>query len=214
VAAELELRPARCLDLGAGVGSVAMMVAWKLPKTRLVAVEAQALSADLFARSIRYNGAEDRVELRRGDLRDPALVPEGPVFALVTGSPPYLAPSEGVASVRPQCDPCRFERRGGAPDYAAAAARVLAPGGRFVLVYPFAARDRLRAVAEVADLAVERVLPVVFREGRAPHIALYALGRAGECAEERIVPPLVIRTATGERSAAFRTARLSMGFPP
>jgi tRNA1(Val) A37 N6-methylase TrmN6 len=40
------------LDLGCGIGSVLLMLAWRFPDAAVVGVEAQALSLDLARRSI------------------------------------------------------------------------------------------------------------------------------------------------------------------
>jgi len=64
--------PARLLDLGCGIGSVLMFLAWRFPAAACVGIEAQALSAELARRSIAHNGAAARCEVRLGDLRDPA----------------------------------------------------------------------------------------------------------------------------------------------
>jgi tRNA1(Val) A37 N6-methylase TrmN6 len=212
---------ARALDLGSGIGSVAMMVAWKHPGARLVAVEAQSISADLFARSLRYNGAADRIDLRRGDLRDESIVPERGAFDLVTGSPPYFDEADGVVSVLPQRGPCRFEQRGGVEGYALAGARALAPNGVMAIVHTWAARDRIAAAAHVAGLDVVATRPVVLREGREPHLALYEFCHTHVNAAERPREPsprapLVIRDgdASRSRSAEYRRAREWMGFPP
>ena len=47
--------PRRCLDLGCGIGSVLLMVAWQFPHARVVGVEAQRRSAAMARRSIAYN---------------------------------------------------------------------------------------------------------------------------------------------------------------
>jgi tRNA1Val (adenine37-N6)-methyltransferase len=209
------IRVGRALDLGAGIGSITMMVAWKRPAAGVVAVEAQAISADLLARSLRYNGAEGRVELRRGDLRDEAVVPAEAVFDLVTGSPPYFDEADGVVSDRPQRGPCRFEQRGGVEGYALAGGRALAPGGVMALVHTWAARARVAAAAEGAGLALVASQPVAFREGRAPHLGLYELARAGvRLAEPEPRAVLVVREAGGARAAPYSAAREWMGFPP
>jgi tRNA1(Val) A37 N6-methylase TrmN6 len=210
--ARVEVRPVeRYLDLGSGIGSVTMMVAWRLPDAQVVAVEAQRESADLFARSARYNDLAPRLDLRRGDLRD---VPLDPVFQLVTGSPPYLPPGVGGISADAQRDQARFERRGGVDGYAAAAARALADDGLFVLVHTWADAPRVEAAAADAGLARWRTLPVLFREDREPLIALYALRRPGVADGHRTEAPLVIRHLDGRRGDAFRDAREWMGFPP
>lgn len=213
-ATDAALAVERHLDLGAGIGSVAMMVAWRLAAARIVAVEAQERSASLFLRSARYNGLLPRLDLRQGDLRDPALLPEGRAFQLVTGSPPYLPPGVGGVSAEAQKDQARFERRGGVEDYAVAAERALAKGGIFTLVHTWADAARVDSAAEGAGLLRWRTLPVLFREDRAPLIALYALRRPGECDAPVVLPPMAIRTAAGQRGEEYSRAREWMGFPP
>jgi tRNA1Val (adenine37-N6)-methyltransferase len=211
------VRVERALDLGAGIGSIAMMVAWKHPAARLVAVEAQEISARLFARSIRFNGASDRIDLRRGDLRDASLVPEAGTFDLVTGSPPYFDEADGVVSDLPQRGPCRFELRGGVEGYATAGARALAPEGVMALVHTWAARERVEEAAAAAGLAVVTTLPVAFREGKAPHLGLYELAHgalSGARREASHRQPLVIRDAGDRRTAEYSAARAWIGFPP
>src|SRR6185295_18374319 len=68
--------PSRIADLGCGIGSVLMMLAWRFPTASVVGVEAQETSVDLARRSLAWNGAADRVVVRHGDLRDPSTFPE------------------------------------------------------------------------------------------------------------------------------------------
>ena len=209
---------ARYVDLGAGIGSVAMIAAWRLRHAAVLAIEAQALSSALCARSLRYNGLTGRATAICGDLRTVAFSTERSGWAeLVTGSPPYFPVGSGTVSRRPQCDPCRFERRGGVEAYAAAAAHLLQPGGLFVLVHEDRASQRVLAAGRDAGLHPCRRRAVVFREGRAPLIALYAFEKPAAdrptptCLEET---PLLIRTRDGQRSPEYRALREWIGFPP
>jgi tRNA1Val (adenine37-N6)-methyltransferase len=217
-AADHGVQVRRALDLGTGIGSIAMMVAWKHPEARVVGVEAQEISAGLFARSLRFNGAAGRVELRRGDLRDEAIVTEAGAFDLVTGSPPYFDEADGVVSDRPQRGPCRFEQRGGVEGYAATGARALAPDGVMAIVHTWAARERVAQAAIAARLAVVSVVPIVLREGKPPHLGLYELAHP-DAARARggsthPAVPLFIRDAQNVRSSAYSAAREWIGFPP
>src|SRR4051794_25086092 len=53
-------RVALAADLGSGIGSVALVVAWRLPGARMVTVEAQERSVHLARKSVRYNGLQPR----------------------------------------------------------------------------------------------------------------------------------------------------------
>src|ERR1043165_4598179 len=48
------------LDLGSGIGTVAMIAAWRLPAARFVTVEAQEQSVHLARKSANWNGLLDR----------------------------------------------------------------------------------------------------------------------------------------------------------
>ena len=212
--------PGRVADLGCGIGTVLMLIAWRFPGARCVGVEAQALSVDLARRSLAWNGADDRCEVRAGDLRDPGVLPEGAVFDLVTATPPYLRPGTAVESRRAQCGPCRLEQRGGIEAYCAAAARLLAPGARFVTCAAAAQAARVEAAARATGLAVERRLDVIPREGKLALFSVYAMRRGdGDGAAElwgtaRAAPRLVVRDRAGARTAAFQSLRREMGMPP
>lgn len=212
---------ATALDLGSGIGTVGMIVAWRLPGARLVTVEAQAASVALAQKSARFNGIADRYEIRSGDFRTPSVLRPDEQFDLITGSPPYFPPGAGVESEHPQKLACRFELRGTVADYCTVAALHLAPGGLFACVFPAepAQLARVEAGARAAGLAITRRRPVVFREGDAPMIALFAMTRAADLPEwfrgqTWVEPDLVIRQRDGKIHPEYSAVKLAIGFPP
>jgi len=209
------------LDLGSGIGTVGLIVAWRLPGARLVTVEAQTRSVALARKSSRYNGLEDRYEIREGDFREAGVLREDERFDLITGSPPYFPPGAGVESGHPQKLACRFELRGNVADYCATAAKHLASGGFFACVFPTepAQLARVEAGAQAAGLAIVRRRPVVFREGEPPLIALFGLMRAADLPEwfrgqTWVEPELIIRARDGRIHPEYSAVKLAIGFPP
>jgi len=209
------------LDLGSGIGSVALVAAWRLPGARFVTVEAQEQSVALARKSIAFNGLGDRMDVRLGDFRDTAVIAERERFDLVLGSPPYFPIGSGVEGDHPQKVACRFELRGDVGDYCTVAVRHLAPGGVFACVFPQpdGQRERVEAGAAAAGLAILRSRPVVLREGAAPLLALYALARATDLpdavrARPWIEPALTIRLADGAVHPEYQAVKLAFGFPP
>lgn len=210
-------RVSRAADLGSGIGSVALICAWRLPGARFCTVEAQAMSVRLAQKSIRYNGLESRFKLYEGDLRDASILANEPPFDLVTGSPPYWPASTATGAAHPQAVPARIEIRGSVFDYAAAAARILATGGMFVFVFPYIQRERAEEALASNDLVLLRRRDVIFKEGEPPMISLFAAMRAADLPSGRqpwIEPPLIIRTNTGSVHPEYAAIRISFGFPP
>jgi tRNA1(Val) A37 N6-methylase TrmN6 len=207
------------LDLGSGIGSVAMIAAWRLPGARLVTVEAQEESVRLAEKSAAYNGLDGRYKIRRGDFRDAGVLRDDERFDLVLGSPPYFPVGTGIEGDHPQKIACRFELRGDIADYARVAAVHLAAGGLFACVFPDDQRERVVVAARQAELAIVRRRPVVFRAGEPPLIALWAMMRAHDLPEQMrdrtwVEPPLIIRDADGAVHHEYVTVKLSVGFPP
>src|SRR5262245_47707397 len=99
------------LDLGSGIGSVAMIAAWRLPAARFVTVEVQEESVRLARKSVRYNGIDERLEIRLGDFREANVLRTSEIFDLILGSPPYFPLNAGILGDHPQKVACRFEVR-------------------------------------------------------------------------------------------------------
>ena len=216
-------RVERILDLGSGIGSVAMAAAWKLPGSRVVTIEAQAFSVALARRSVRFNGLEGSFRILEGDLRDEAVPAGEAPFDLVLGAPPYFEPGTATEPRHPQAGPARITRRGAIAEYAAAARRNLAPGGLFAFVWPLARHDEAGEALERERLVLLRRRDVVFREGEPPLVALYAASRTEDLPAELprgsegfpfVEPPLVVRRRDGRHTTEYAALRLSMGFPP
>jgi len=215
-------RPGRVADLGSGIGSVATAVAWRCPGARIHTVEAQAISIALARRSVAYNGLQDRYTLHEGDLRDPALFEGEAPFDLVLGSPPYWPVGSKVQAAHPQAVPARLEVRGDIGDYALAAARILAPGGLFVCVFPLDQLERAARAYEGAGLLLLRRQDVLFKEGDPYGIALFAGCRRGDLPEgfaqaaglPAVAQPILIRRRDGAVDPSIALVRLAMGQPP
>ena len=206
--------PQRIADLGCGIGAVLLLLAWRFPEARCLGVEAQAVSVDLARRSLAWNGADGRCEIRAGDLRDARCTPEGAVFDLVTGTPPYLPPGTAYASTRTQWRACHLEQRGGIGDYCSAAARLLAPGAWFVTCAGSAQGDRVRQGADRAGLVVTRRRDVVPRAGKNVLFSVYGLRTGRDAVHTVVQRPLVVRDAAGQRTREFCALRSTMGMPP
>jgi tRNA1(Val) A37 N6-methylase TrmN6 len=201
----------RACDLGSGIGSVGLLTLWQLaPEATLVCVEAQELSAGLLRRTLATNGLQQRVESRVGDLRDVGVVPEKRAFDLVTGSPPYIPLGKGVVSPNPQRAAARMELRGSIHDYARTAARILAPGGAFVVCFA-AADPRGEQALDEAGLHLHVRQDVVFRAPEPPLITvMLARHEPGPCQRRE---PVVIRGPDGAWTERYLAIRRAMGAP-
>ncbi len=199
------------LDLGCGLGSVLLLVAWRAPQLTLTGIEAQADRAELARRSIRYNGVAHRCQVLDGDLRDPAVLPREAAFGLITGTPPYFPEGTGPQSDKTHAGPCRFEHRGGVEAYVSVAQRWLAHTGTFVMCAAALERTRVAGAVEAAGLHVAEHWEIIPRVGKSALITVDVLRRApGTRANET----LTVRDDTGQWTEAFRGLRRDMGLPP
>ncbi len=202
--------PLSILDLGSGIGSVALMMAWCFPQSRVTGVEAQALSHALADKSARANAVEGRVSFVRGDLREVALAP---AYDLVTGTPPYFDDPAMTRSTGVQKGPCRFEERGGIGDYLAAMERALGPGGRAVICHASRQRARVLAAIEASRLLPRRALAVIPKVGREALVDVFELG--WEAPRRALAwETHTVRDEADQWTPAHAALRLEMGLPP
>lgn len=207
------------LDLGSGIGSVGMIAAWRLPGARFVTIEAQTESVQLAKKSVRYNGLENRYEIRHGDFREPSILDANEKFDLVLGSPPYFPLDTGIHGDHPQKIACRFEVRGDISDYCTVAAAHLALGGFFACVFPTEQLARVEKAAYAAKLAIVRRRPVILREDEPPLLSLFGMMLAEHLPpvfrhQTWVEPALIIRQSDGTIHPEYSALKLAIGFPP
>jgi tRNA1(Val) A37 N6-methylase TrmN6 len=206
----------RILDLGSGKGTVALLLLQLLGgggRCRVIGVEVLSRSHELALRNAALNGLADRYEPRLGDLRDPAVLEGERAFDLITGAPPFMPLGSGVLPRDEERAAGRFELRGGVGEYAAAAARQLAPEGRLVLLMDGLARSRTRAEEALANarLRPRHVLGVRPSPDRPP---VYWVIEAGWQGRDMSEASLCLRSALdGPFSPEYEAIRNELELP-
>jgi release factor glutamine methyltransferase len=159
------------VDLCTGSGAIALAVADEVPQARVVAVELDPAAVAWAARNVERLGLGDRVDLRAGDAvrADTHVLAEfvGQVDVLVA-NPPYIPPdAEPTEPEVRDHDPALALYGGGDDGLAtargviAAAARLLRPGGVFVMEHgdqQGASTRALLAGPQWTDVATQRDL--------------------------------------------------------
>ncbi|MFO0619069.1 MAG: SAM-dependent methyltransferase [Polyangiaceae bacterium] len=212
VAARARPDAARAVDLGTGLGSVLLMLAWKLRGTSFVAVEAQDPSFALLERNVARSGFADRIATLHGDFRALAgeLEARGP-FDLVTGTPPYFPAESCVAADDRQREYARVEHRGGVEAYVDVGARCMATDGTLVICGDARSGDRVARAAAVRALAVAETTEVIPKEGKAALFSVWVLRRGAAASAKR---SLTLRGRRGETLPDADALRAFSGFPP
>lgn len=198
----------RALDLGCGLGSVLLMVAWRLTGADVTGIEAQADRAAMGRRSIAYNGVEARCRIVDGDLRDD---PVSGAFDLVTGTPPYFPIGTGTESDKTHAAPARFEHRGGVEDYLAIAVRHVAPDGKIAICTSALERERVTAAVRALGLGHREQWSIVPRAGKGELVIVDVLVPAGDAEPER--HELIVRERDGRWTPEFQRVRADLGMP-
>jgi tRNA1Val (adenine37-N6)-methyltransferase len=214
--AAFEARPAaaRVLDLGCGLGSVLLVLAWKMPHASLAGIEAQDASFALLERNVARNGLGGRVAIHHGDLRHPEVIARlgvGGSFDLITGTPPYFPPSAAVDSVDPQRAYARIEYRGGIEAYLATGAQLLADEGVLVLCGDARGGERVTRGAESSGLHVNGRHDIIANAGRPPLFSVWRLSRS---ASPPVIATLTLRNHRGQQTGDASALRVFSGFAP
>lgn len=126
----------RTLDLGTGVGVVALQL-WNEQKSeRIVGLEIQASLAKLATANVVLNDAEEQVQIVVGDLREHAFVKSLGEFDRVVMNPPYWPVKAGRLPPSEEKAIAKHKLLGGLDEWVKAAAQALSPGGIVEIVYP------------------------------------------------------------------------------
>ena len=180
----------RVLDLGAGVGSVGLCIAARVPGCSVLGIELQYSLQAIAERNAALNGVEGRVTTIEHDLAAP-LPAETGLFDHVATNPPYLAAavadpspdrSKALATVESSADLARW---------LAVATGALKSAGTLTIIHR---SDRLEEIIDhlarlgFGDIAVKRLPPAA---------RVLVRARQSATARRHESPPLTLHKAEG-----------------
>lgn len=187
---------ARIVDLGAGCGIVALLLACRFPQCGLVGVESQAALAALAERNVRLNGLAGRIDIMAGRMENLSqhFPPES--FDVVVSNPPYRPLGSGRLNPVAEKAIARHELHGSLELVAQTATYLLPPGGRLALIYPV-----WRLVHLCQGLRDRRLEPKILRfihsrQGEEAKL-VWVEARKGGREEVKVLPPLLVYASQG-----------------
>lgn len=191
---------ARVLDAGAGVGTVGLCVARRLPLTEVSLLEQQPVLAGLARRNTVSNGLAERVQVIEADITaQPAalaalgLVPD--MFDVVLVNPPYHAEGQGTASADPVKAAAHAMPAAALELWTKALVRVCRPGGSIVMIHRAESLDLVLAALGRRFGGLD-ILPVHPRRGE-PANRILVRGTKGSRAPLRLLPGFIVHADDG-----------------
>jgi tRNA1(Val) A37 N6-methylase TrmN6 len=200
LAACVDAKPSEtAYDLGAGVGSVGLIVA-KRTGASVVLVERQPQLVDLCRRNINLNGLDGRVVAVEADVLAPDAERHAAGLAresadVVATNPPFLDEAKARRSPSAWRAAAHHLPEGGLERWIAASADLLRPGGRLALIHR---ADRLdTALARLAPGFGEVSIRPVHPRADEPAIRILVTAVKGSRAPLRLLPALTLHEAAG-----------------
>lgn len=187
---------AAVLDLGCGVGSVALCLAWRRPDLRITGLDREPVFAATARTNAERNGFADRLKIIEADLRAP--LPQK--FDHVAINPPYLKAGTATVSAHPLKAAATAEGEAKLADWIAAARDALQPGGALTLIHR---ADRLDDVLAAVSRSFGgiAILPLHPKQGRAAN-RIILRAQLGSREPLAILPGLVLHEENGAFTAA------------
>jgi len=185
----------RIIDLGAGNGTIALLLSHLHPAASITGVEVQPAMVERAQRSVALNGLQERVAIVSGDLREIGALFAASTIDAVVSNPPFRKPSSGRISPHQEKQIARHELKGALRDFLAAAAYLLRPGGRLALIYSAERAVELLAALRGAGLEPKRLRWVHSFAGDAALLLLVEAVKGGRSGVE-VEAPLIIYSET------------------
>ena len=159
-------------DLGTGTGILPILLYGRHAFLHCDAVEIQPDMADMAARSVRYNGLEEKIQICSGDFRNIRDLIPACAYSTVVCNPPYKRHNSGECNDQDAHTLSRHEETCTLEDVCTAAAYLLKNGGRLAMVNH---SDRIVDIFETMRrhrLEPKRCRLVQARPHMPPYIAL------------------------------------------
>ena len=186
------------LDLGTGCGVILLLLSRLAPAMGTgTGVEIQRSLCSFAERNFRENGLSGRLRAVPADLREEAPGVFRGTYGLVVANPPFGRAGSGRRNPHPERETARHDVSCTLPELCAAAARAMAPAGRFALILPVGRYPELRDEARREGMEAVETRRVHARPGDPPSRVLILLAR-GVGNVPRELPPLRLHEGAGK----------------
>lgn len=199
-------RPARALDVGAGVGTAGLCLARRCPGISAALLEREPELVELARRNVERNGIAERCSVAEADLGDcsdaelSALGIAAGSFDHVIANPPFHVTSEGTAARAPLKANAHAMTADGLERWARFLARMTKPGGTATVIHKAETLAELLSAMD-ARFGALRILPV-HAQAEQPAIRVVVQGIKGSKAPSLLLAPLVLHNESNKPSAA------------
>ena len=187
----------RIIDLGAGCGIIALVLARVNPSALVMAVENNPEMAALVERNIQHNDLAGRVSVQAEDIT--ALRKSCPHsgFDLVVSNPPFRTSGSGRISPRAGRDTARHETTAGLADFIAAAKYLVKPSGKICFIQLPSRLQEFVSLAAQMKLSLLR-LRMIHSDAKSPATMFMAELAKGRRTPPVVEKPLFIRDVNGK----------------
>jgi tRNA1Val (adenine37-N6)-methyltransferase len=187
----------RIIDLGAGCGIIALVLARINPAATVVAVENNHEMAALVERNIQHNDLAGRVSVHAEDVINLRKSYPHSTFDLVVSNPPFRTAGSGKVSPRAGRDAARHETTAGLADFIAAAKYLVKPTGRICFIQLPSRLPEFMSLAAQMKLSVLRVR-MIHSNAESPATMFMAELAKGRRSAPVVESPLFVRDMEGE----------------
>ncbi|HAN4552462.1 TPA: tRNA(1)(Val) (adenine(37)-N(6))-methyltransferase TrmN [Escherichia coli] len=179
-------RVKRCLDIGAGSGLLALMLAQRTDDSVMIdAVELESEAAAQAQENINQSPWAKRINVHTADIQQ-WITQQTVRFDLIISNPPYY--QQGVECSTPQREQARYTTTLDHPSLLTCAAECITEEGFFCVVLPEQIGNGFTELALSMGWHLRLRTDVAENEARLPHRVLLAFSpQAGECFSDRLV---------------------------
>ena len=187
----------RVLDLGTGNGILPLLLDARDKGGEITGLELQEEAAGLAAENFALNGAQERLKVCHGDLKNAAALFGRASFDVVVTNPPYHELGRGMVNPENAKSLARHEISCTLEDVLQTAATVLKLHGRFYMVHRPKRLTEILAGMERVGIA-PRTLRFVHSHSGDQASLLLVSGMRGGGKELRVAPPLILYGEDGQ----------------
>ena len=201
----------RVIDLGTGNGIIAILTALNYPKTRVLGIDIQDKLVELAEKNVKLNSLEERIEIKKLDIKDVASHLKAESFDMAVGNPPYRKLEKGRLNPDREKALARHEIEITLKEYLKASKYLVKNRGKIALIYHPSRFIELINLFEDLNIRTGRIQFIHSkRETEAKMVMVEGIKNGKN--DTAVLKPLFVYERTGKYSKEVKEIFKKMGF--